>query len=90
MRKKGTWGFFNRKDIPDEEPFIKYVYLPKSVRLTKEPVKIRGVGTFRIEVIRADYYRLRYDQAFVGGKLVSKPPKGVPIIRVVHYEQDPD
>jgi hypothetical protein len=88
--ERGTWGFYERKSIPDEAPFIKYVYLPKSARLSKEPVKIRGAGTFRIKVIRADYYRLRYDQAFVGGKLVSEIPQGAPVIRVTHYEQDPN
>ncbi len=85
-----TWGFYERKNIPDEAPFIKYVYLPRSARLSKQSVKIRGLGTHRIKVIRAEYYRLRYDQAFVGGKLTSRVPAGVPIIRVTHYETDPD
>jgi hypothetical protein len=86
--EKGTWGFFSRKDIQDEAPYIKYVYLPKVAILAKRPVKIKGAGTFRIDVISAKYYRLPYKRAFVNGKPVSRIPKGTPVVRITKYAQD--
>jgi hypothetical protein len=88
--ENGTWGFFNRSDIPNESPFIKSVYFQDSATQTTEPVKIRGVGTFNIDVLRAKYYRVPYDEAFVNGKPVSNIPKRTPTITITKYEQDPN
>jgi len=88
--EKGTWGFFDRNAVPIESPFIKYVYLPASAKFDRELVKVKGSGTFFLGVLRAKYYRVPYDQAFLNGKPISKAPRNTPIVSVKKYDQDPD